>query len=178
MADFRLHISSSRAQFELQLLANNFVFKSFGISASGGGRNRDPLSRVNALLHTLLLEALTPEPHGARMRAGPAPVELIYRYTPITHPGCPPSIGRFHAGLRVLQHGILPPPSCEHCAWRCLSHPGFRAPSYHGFSEVRSCTSLPKVHLCCSNGSSMCARRDFSQRSQLPEPETPKNRRE
>ena len=25
-----------RAQFELQLLANNFVFKSFGISASGG----------------------------------------------------------------------------------------------------------------------------------------------
>ena len=37
-----------RAQFELQLLANNFVFKSFGISASGGGRNRDPVSRVNA----------------------------------------------------------------------------------------------------------------------------------
>ena len=37
-----------RAQFELQLLGNNFVFKSFGISASGGVRNRDPLSRVNA----------------------------------------------------------------------------------------------------------------------------------
>ena len=37
-----------RAQFELQLLVNNFVFKSFGISASGGGRNRDPVSRVNA----------------------------------------------------------------------------------------------------------------------------------
>ena len=37
-----------RAQFELQLLANNFVFKSFGISASEGGRNRDPVSRVNA----------------------------------------------------------------------------------------------------------------------------------
>ena len=37
-----------RAQFELQLPANNFVFKSFGISASGGGRNRDPVSRVNA----------------------------------------------------------------------------------------------------------------------------------
>ena len=47
MADFRLQISSSR-QFELQLLGNNFVFKSFGISASGGVRNRDPLSRVNA----------------------------------------------------------------------------------------------------------------------------------
>ena len=55
--DFRLHgrFSSShfrlRARFELQLLANNFVFKSFGISASGGGRNRDPLSRVNVLTH-------------------------------------------------------------------------------------------------------------------------------
>ena len=35
-----------RAQFELQLLGNTFVFKSFGISASGGVRNRDPLSRT------------------------------------------------------------------------------------------------------------------------------------
>ena len=30
-----------RAQFELQLLANNFVFKSFGMQASRGGRSRD-----------------------------------------------------------------------------------------------------------------------------------------
>ena len=34
-----------RAQFELQLLANHFVFKSFGISSSGPGRNRDPVFR-------------------------------------------------------------------------------------------------------------------------------------
>ena len=40
-----------RAQFELQLLANNFVFKSFGISASGGGRSRDPVSRVNVYIY-------------------------------------------------------------------------------------------------------------------------------
>ena len=51
-----------RAQFELQLLANNFVFKSFGISASGGGRNRDPVSRVNAymyIVYTLILYPYT-----------------------------------------------------------------------------------------------------------------------
>ena len=50
MADFVFKFRL-RAQFELQLLGNNFVFKSFGISASGGVRNRDPLSRVNAQQH-------------------------------------------------------------------------------------------------------------------------------
>ena len=35
MADFRLTFRL-RTQFELQLLASNFVFKSFGISAEGG----------------------------------------------------------------------------------------------------------------------------------------------
>ena len=48
-----------RAQFELQLLANNFVFKSFGISASGGGRNRDPVSRVNAYIYIYICMYVT-----------------------------------------------------------------------------------------------------------------------
>ena len=36
------------AQFELCLLSSNFVFIVFGIRASGGGRNGDPVYRVNA----------------------------------------------------------------------------------------------------------------------------------
>ena len=41
--EFRL-----RAQFELRLLSSNFVFIVFGIRASGGVRNGDPVYRVNA----------------------------------------------------------------------------------------------------------------------------------
>ena len=40
--EFRL-----RAQFELRLLSSNFVFIVFGIRSSGGGRNGDPVYRVN-----------------------------------------------------------------------------------------------------------------------------------
>ena len=60
--DFRLKFRL-RAQFELQLLVNNFVFKRFGTSASGGGRNRDPASRVNALPSTLIPSTLSPHPN-------------------------------------------------------------------------------------------------------------------
>ena len=43
--EFRL-----RAQFELRLLSSNFVFIVFGIRASGGVRNGDPVYRVNVYI--------------------------------------------------------------------------------------------------------------------------------